>query len=178
MENAYVLKAEILTRKYKPYLNQYAACRDDRRIMYNIYNQLIAACKAMEPINNSFIHVAFNQHFAEHEKKMEEIVGRFTGLVYRGHEWVSPNATIFKVMKDIAIEDHQSNMQRKFPTAQPGSSSKTLEPCCLMETTDEAMAQFYANKQTSYGNTVYLLKELPDGTICQMPIIQDETSTT
>lgn len=52
---------------------------DDRALIPGIYDQLMKAAQDMEKVNNTFIWVAFNNHFVEKEIIMCEIIKHFTG---------------------------------------------------------------------------------------------------
>lgn len=86
-KNVYRLKATILTQKYQSIAKDFEQHHDDRKLVTNMYHQLIDACKAMEHMENSFVRVAFNVKFKEQDAEMEQIVTRFTDTAYDGHKW-------------------------------------------------------------------------------------------
>lgn len=144
-KNAYQLKAEMLTRKFAPYLEEYAPCLDDRMLVVNLHKQLVEACKAMENMDNAFICVAVNNHFAEQEAWMERIVTRFSGKVYKAHRWVDPDTSVYKV-KEYTVEDGEG-MELN-----------------LMDTVEIEFAIRYAKDLIDEGRFAYVMEELPDGT--------------
>ncbi len=76
--NKYELQREVLARKY------------ERRIAWNCYQQIIAAREAMRDsgMENNFICCAVNKSIREQESKIDEIITRFTGKVYKGVRWL------------------------------------------------------------------------------------------
>lgn len=142
--NGYELKAELLTHKFSRFLEEYAACRDDRLIVVNTHNMLVEACKVMETISNPTICVAFNTKFDEMEAQMEAIVTRFSGLVYKACCWTDPANSVFsvKVRQVVNGEDLELPMRR---------------------TLDEDEACAYSDQLKSEGHISYVVEELPDG---------------
>ena len=88
--NKYELQRGVLARKYADILRGFEAARDDRRVAWNCYQQIIAACEAMRDseMENSFICCAVNKSIQEQEAEIDEIITRFTGKVYEGARWV------------------------------------------------------------------------------------------
>lgn len=88
--NKYELKREVLARKYETILKDFEDTNDDRRIAWNCYQQIIAACEAMRDsgMENNFICCAVNKSIREQESKIDEIITRFTGKVYKGVRWL------------------------------------------------------------------------------------------
>lgn len=88
--NKYELQREVLARKYETILKDFEDTNDDRRIAWNCYQQIIAACEAMRDseMENSFICCAVNKSIQEQEAEIDEIITRFTGKVYLGVRWV------------------------------------------------------------------------------------------
>ena len=82
--NKYELLHGVLARKYVDILRDFEEARDDRRVAWNCYQQIIAACEAMRDsgMENNFICCA------EQEAEIDEIITRFTGKVYMGVKWV------------------------------------------------------------------------------------------
>ena len=83
--NKYELQREVLARKYETILKDFEDTNDDRRIAWNCYQQIIAACEAMRDsgMENNFICCAVNKSIREQESKIDEIITRFTGNVYK-----------------------------------------------------------------------------------------------
>ena len=88
--NKYELLHGVLARKYVDILRDFEEARDDRRVAWNCYQQIIAACEAMRDsgMENNFICCAVNKSIREQEAEIDEIITRFTGKVYMGVKWV------------------------------------------------------------------------------------------
>lgn len=88
--NKYELLHGVLARKYVDILRDFEEARDDRRVAWNCYQQIIAACEAMRDsgMENNFICCAVNKGIWEQEAEIDEIITRFTGKVYMGVKWV------------------------------------------------------------------------------------------
>ena len=88
--NKYELLHDVLARKYVDILRDFEEARDDRRVAWNCYQQIIAACEAMRDsgMENNFICCAVNKSIWEQEAEIDEIITRFTGKVYMGVKWV------------------------------------------------------------------------------------------
>ena len=88
--NKYELLHGVLARKYVDILRDFEEARDDRRVAWNCYQQIIAACEAMRDsgMENNFICCAANKSIWEQEAEIDEIITRFTGKVYMGVKWV------------------------------------------------------------------------------------------
>ena len=88
--NKYELQRGVLARKYADILRGFEAARDDRRVAWNCYQQIIAACEAMRDsgMENNFACCAVNKAIREQEAEIDEIITRFTGKVYEGARWV------------------------------------------------------------------------------------------
>ena len=86
----YELNAKVLTHKYGDIMADYQDRADDRRIAYNMYQQILKACKDMAAsgIDNSFIRSAVNEAIHAQEQEIDEIITRFTGKVYKDFTWV------------------------------------------------------------------------------------------
>lgn len=87
-KDPYKLKAKVLTNKYGQFAKKYVDCTDDRRILVNVLNIMLEACKTMESIDNNFVCVAFNDACAERCKMLDRIVKLFEGLVYKDGRWL------------------------------------------------------------------------------------------
>ena len=88
--NKYDLQRRVLAAKYADILQGFEEARDDRRIAWNCYQQILAACEAMRDsgMENNFIRCAVNKDIREQEVEIDEIITRFTGKVYEGARWV------------------------------------------------------------------------------------------
>lgn len=88
--NKYELQRGVLARKYTTILQGFEEAKDDRRIAWNCYQQIIAACEAMRDsgMDNNFICCAVNKSIREQESEIDEIITRFTGKVYKGVGWL------------------------------------------------------------------------------------------
>lgn len=85
--NVYRTMAVVITRKYAEFMEDFEQQHDDRRIAFNIYRQIIEACKAMEDMENIFVRVAVTRSISEAESEIDEIITRFTGKAYKGCRW-------------------------------------------------------------------------------------------
>ena len=94
--NKYELQRGVLARKYADILRGFEAARDDRRVAWNCYQQIIAACEAMRDsgMENNFACCAVNKAIREQEAEIDEIITRFTGKVYEGARWVDVRKTL------------------------------------------------------------------------------------
>lgn len=92
MMNHYKRKAELISWKYAEFMPDFEKQGDDRRIAFNCYQQIIGACKVMAEINtdNNFICCAINHEIASQEEKIDSIITRFTGKVYKHACWKTP----------------------------------------------------------------------------------------
>lgn len=88
--NEYRLKAEGITRKYAEFVEDFENATDDRRVAYNCIHQIIGACKDMEGQDNIVIRCAINDYIRKEMKTIDRIVTRFTGKVYKGVRWWTP----------------------------------------------------------------------------------------
>ena len=88
--NKYDLHRKVLTNKYADILQSFEEACDDRRIAWNCYQQIIAACEAMRDsgMENNFACCAVNKAMREQEAEIDEIITRFTGKVYKDVRWV------------------------------------------------------------------------------------------
>lgn len=102
----YELHAEVLNRKYSEIIKSYEHRCDDRRVAWNCYNQLLAACKAMAEINteNNFIRVAVDKAIKEQEAQIDEIIFRFEGLTRKNSCWVDTKSVSYKVFREATEE--------------------------------------------------------------------------
>lgn len=106
--NKYELQRGVLTRKYTTILQGFEEAKDDRRIAWNCYQQIIAACEAMRDsgMDNNFICCAVNKSIREKESEIDEIITRFTGKVYKGVRWMDkdeptpPRERAIKLLQD------------------------------------------------------------------------------
>lgn len=81
-KEVYRNKASVLKTQYSRFMDEYQKASDDRRLAYNIYRQLLDGCVAMEPVDSSIIHVAFNNYVKAEKQQIDEIILRFEGLKY------------------------------------------------------------------------------------------------
>ena len=88
--NKYDIHREFIPLKYADILKSFEEARDDRRIAWNCYQQLIGACEAMRDnrMENSFVCCAVNDSIRQQEAEIDEIITRFTGKVYKGFQWI------------------------------------------------------------------------------------------
>ena len=88
--NKYDIHREFITLKYADILKSFEEARDDRRIAWNCYPQIIGACEAMRDngMENSFVCCAVNDSIRQQEAEIDEIITRFTGKVYEGVRWI------------------------------------------------------------------------------------------
>lgn len=91
MSNIYKVKARLFENKYGPFVEEFKQHNDDRILVANILGQVLEACKAMELVENNLVRVAINEKLREEDSEMEEIVTRFTGKVFVGTKWYSPD---------------------------------------------------------------------------------------
>lgn len=89
--NKFDLQRRVLAAKYADILQGFEEARDDRRIAWNCYQQILTACEAMRDsgMENNFICCAVNKDIREQEAEIDEIITRFTGKVYKGVRWVN-----------------------------------------------------------------------------------------
>lgn len=87
-EKRYRRKAELLNKKYEPFIKEFRQHKDDRLLAVNMLDQLTRACKAMESMDDAFVRAAFNHAFIGQNEMMENIVTRFTGKVWNGYAWI------------------------------------------------------------------------------------------
>ena len=88
--NKYELQRRVLSHKYADILQDFEEASDDRRVAWNCYQQILAACEAMQGsgMENNFICCAVNKSIRKQEAEIDEIITRFTGKVYMGARWV------------------------------------------------------------------------------------------
>ena len=91
MSNIYKVKARLFENKYGPFVEEFKQHNDDRILVVNILGQALEACKAMESVENNLVRVAINEKLREEDSEMEKIVTRFTGKVFVGTKWYSPD---------------------------------------------------------------------------------------
>ena len=110
--NMYELKREVLARKYETILKDFEDTNDDRRIAWNCYQQIIAACEAMRDsgMENNFTCCAVNKAIHEQESKIDGIITRFTGKVYKGVQWVDVTETDIYSLSSTVI-DYETEMR-------------------------------------------------------------------
>lgn len=141
-ENGYKLRASNLRAKYKDFLEEYSTCRDDRRLVANLFDMLTEACRVMESIENTCICVAFNNYYNEHEATMERITSRFSGKVYADCRWTTFDRTVYRVYR----LDSMGNFKQ--------------ERCTMNR--EEAIKQMQSEREIGYTSSI--VEEHPDGT--------------
>lgn len=89
-QNKYELQRRVLSHKYASILQDFKEANDDRRVAWNCYQQILAACEAMQDsgMENNFICCAVNDSIQQQEAEIDEIITRFTGKVYKGVRWI------------------------------------------------------------------------------------------
>lgn len=60
---------------------------DDRKIAFNMAQQIWEAEKEREKLENSFCRSAIRKAIAEQEKVIDSIIYRFTGLKWKNLHW-------------------------------------------------------------------------------------------
>ena len=70
-------KAHLLRNRLWKIMAVYKNEHDDRRLAYNVYREMLEACKAMESVDNLAVHCAFNKYFDEEEELIQKIIDRF-----------------------------------------------------------------------------------------------------
>lgn len=72
--NKYELQRGVLARKYTTILQGFEEAKDDRRIAWNCYQQIIGACEAMRDsgMENNFVCCAVNKSIREQEEQHQE----------------------------------------------------------------------------------------------------------
>lgn len=73
----YQRKAHLLRNRLGKIMAVYKNEHDDRRLAYNVYREMLEACKAMESVDNLAVHCAFNKYFDEEEELIQKIIDRF-----------------------------------------------------------------------------------------------------
>lgn len=81
-KETYRNKASVLKIRYSRFMDEYQKASDDRRLAYNIYRQLLDGCVAMESVDSTIIHVAFNNYVNTETQQIDNIILRFEGLKY------------------------------------------------------------------------------------------------
>lgn len=71
--NKYDIHREVITLKYADIIKSFEEARDDRRIAWNCYQQIIGACEAMRDngMENSFVCCAVNDSIRQQEEHQE-----------------------------------------------------------------------------------------------------------
>lgn len=115
LENAYELKMTVLKNKYDKIFEEFdfSECNDDRIVVVNELNQILAACEAMKGVDNAFARTAVNQAIKAQDKEMERIVKRFTGHVYKGGQWVPVNDVVCDEAPEITKKTIRMGLEQK-----------------------------------------------------------------
>ena len=76
--NKYDLQRRVLAAKYADILQGFEEARDDRRIAWNCYQQILTACEAMRDsgVENNFICCAVNKDIREQEVRRDLLTRR------------------------------------------------------------------------------------------------------
>jgi len=152
-KNAYTLRASLLRSKYRGIIEEFDGHHDDRQIVVNLFGMLIDACKAMEPIENNCICVAFNNYYNEHEATMERITSRFTGKVYADCHWMPFDRPVYRVYRLDTMDNFKQS-------------------CC---TTDKEKAVKEMQTDWEIGFTSNIVEERPDGSRWSLDVKDGET---
>ena len=75
-----------LKSKYA-YLQYWENKNDDRKIAFNMAQQILEADKEREKLKNPFCRSAIRKAIVEQEKIIDSIIYRFTGLKWNGYTW-------------------------------------------------------------------------------------------
>lgn len=92
----YTLHAVVLKQKYQEIvecfeaegINDQGFFKDDRGIVVNLYRISLEVCRRMQGMENSHICAAVATYLKEKEAKMDQIIERFTGKVYKDYCWI------------------------------------------------------------------------------------------
>ena len=70
--NKYELQRRVLSHKYADILQDFEEASDDRRVAWNCYQQILAACEAMQGsgMENNFICCAVNKSIRKQEAEI------------------------------------------------------------------------------------------------------------
>lgn len=115
LENAYELKMAVMRNKYDKIFEEFefAKYNDDRMVAVNELNQILAACESMKSVDNAFVRTAVNQAIKAQDRKMESIVRRFTGRIYKGVQWVPADDVVCDEAPEITKEMIQKGLEQK-----------------------------------------------------------------
>lgn len=142
--NAYKLEANLLRRKYAEIVEEFKQHKDDRLLVANMLDQLLAVCKVMEDIDNAFISVAVRKSIKEQDAEMEAIVTRFTGTAYKDNRWQSVAVyNVYKFQQDENFGDCRDVLVKSTP--------------------DGELAFRFAKQLDEMGHAVHITVTRPDG---------------
>lgn len=71
-------KTNYLKLKYNKIMQVYKNCDDDRRLAYNIYNQILEVLEELKECDNSYILVAISKEIKKDCRTIDNIIARFT----------------------------------------------------------------------------------------------------
>ena len=77
----------LLESKYAFVLSYWGNKNGDRKIAFNMVQQILEADKERAKLKNPFCRCAIRKAIKEQEKQIDEIVYRFTGLKWEGCTW-------------------------------------------------------------------------------------------
>lgn len=143
-KKAYQLRAKILKHKYSAIAEEFKQYEDDRLLVANMLDQLLEVCEDMETVVNAFICVAVNKSIKEQDAKMESIVTRFTGKVYKDNLWQAVTVyNVYKFQQDENFEDCRDVLVKSTP--------------------DGELAFHFAKQLDEMGHAVHITVTRPDG---------------
>ena len=77
----------LLESKYAFVLSYWGNKNDDRKIAFNMAQQILEADKERAKLKNSFCRGAIRKAIAEQEKIIDSIIYSFTWLKWNGYTW-------------------------------------------------------------------------------------------
>lgn len=73
--------------KYSSWIENWRKEKDDRRIAYNLYKQILEAKKVHDGLKNAFYRLAISKAIREQEEEIDKIIYRFSGLKWKDGKW-------------------------------------------------------------------------------------------
>ena len=70
-------KLDFLKHLYGKYIDEFRGCHDDRRVYYNIYQQIVEAVESLDDNPNNYVCVAVNDAIRADLMMMDDILVRF-----------------------------------------------------------------------------------------------------
>ena len=70
-------KLDFLKHPYGKYIDEFRGCHDDRRVYYNIYQQIVEAVESLDDNPNNYVCVAVNDAIRADLMMMDDILVRF-----------------------------------------------------------------------------------------------------